>query len=251
MRLSLLLFLFFFSLAASDENPKKLKYSVVGEYPHDRNAYTQGLIVIGDVFYESTGLYGQSSLRKVNLTTGQVIKSVSLPKEDFGEGLTLLGDFFYQLTWKENKIYKYDRDFNLVSTIPNPRFLHEGWGITENGEEVIISDGSDNLRFYDPTSFSKTDRVKVTLNGRPVQRLNELEIVDDLIWANIYYSRDIVAIDPESGKVRAYLDLSGLNPGGNAEVLNGIAFDKRTRRLFVTGKLWPKMYELKVDTVNK
>jgi len=224
-------------------------YEVVRSYPHDPNAFTQGLLYKAGVLYESTGLEGRSSIRKVKLETGEVLQRTELPPELFGEGLVDWGDKLMVLTWKTQLGFVLD----LQTFTPIRRFSYpgEGWGMTRNNRELIMSDGTAELRFLDPQSLSETRRLKVTANGRPVTQLNELEWVDGEIYANIWQTDRIARIDPKTGHVVGWIDLSGLLPRrerieGHTDVLNGIAYDSISRRLFVTGKLWPKLFEIKL-----
>jgi glutamine cyclotransferase len=221
---------------------------VVGEFPHDPRAFTQGLVFYQGVLYEGTGLYGESSVRQVELETGRIIKNRRLPAHFFGEGITLWKDQLIQLTWKNGLGLVYQRNsFKLLKSFSYPG---EGWGITHNGKELIISDGSETLRFWDPSHYREVRRLKVHDRGSPVRHLNELEYIQGEIWANVFQTDRIVRISPESGEVRSWLDLKGLlsREGQNAEadVLNGIAYDVEKNRIFVTGKNWPKLFEIEV-----
>jgi glutamine cyclotransferase len=225
-------------------------YQVVHTYPHDPSAFTQGLLFVDGHLYESTGLNGRSSLRMVDLYTGRVLQKYDLPAAYFGEGLTDWGSNLIQLTWKAHKGFVYDRfSFALVKTFA---YQGEGWGITHDDKQLIMSDGSSYLRFLDPTSFRETRRVRVTDDaGRAVESLNELEYVRGEIYANVWGSDTIVRISPRTGKVLGRIDLSNIidkralnNPDA---VLNGIAYDAAGNRLFVTGKLWPKIFEIRVQ----
>ncbi|MFN8122278.1 MAG: glutaminyl-peptide cyclotransferase [Thermoleophilia bacterium] len=219
----------------------------LAQHPHATDAYTEGLVWLpGDRIFESTGLYGASSLRQVRRSTGAVIRSRSLSGAYFGEGLAATGSRLIQLTWKENTAFVWDRrTFRRVRTF---RYAGEGWGLTTTGGRLVMSNGSAVLRFLDPATFREVRRVRVTDGGRPVTRLNELEAVRGEIWANVWQRDDIVVIDPATGRVRARLDLSGLRSrlpaGGQPEVLNGIAWDRARDRVLVTGKYWPLMFEL-------
>jgi glutamine cyclotransferase len=224
-------------------------YQIVHTYPHDPKGFTQGLIYVDGHLYESTGREGQSSIRMVELTTGRVLQKYDLPDEYFGEGLTDWGSDVLQLTWKAHKGFIYDR----FSFSPRGTFAYEGegWGLTHDGTQLILSDGTAYLKFLDP----KTSRVKRRLKvvdeaGVPVENLNELEFVKGEIWANIWRSNDIVRVSPKTGKVLGRIDLSGIISSrelGDAEaVLNGIAYDSAVDRLFVTGKLWPKLFEIRI-----
>lgn len=231
-------------LAASAALPM-FSYSILKTYPHDPTAFTQGLQYVDGVFYEGTGLNGQSSIRKVKLETGEVLERRPLGQEHFGEGITLFKDTLYQLTWKSGLALTYDgRTFK-----PQRSFSYrgEGWGLTHDGTNLIMSDGTDELRFLDPMTFKERRRVKVTAVGKPVRELNELEFVKGEIFANVWQTDYVARIDPMSGVVRAWIDLRGLlSPRERAttDVLNGIAYDAVGDRLFVTGKLWPKLYHI-------
>jgi glutamine cyclotransferase len=224
-------------------------YQVVHVYPHDAKAFTQGLIYIDGHLYESTGLKGKSSLRMVDLTTGRVLQEHDVPAEYFGEGLTEWGSNLVQLTWQAHKGFVYDRfSFSLVRTFP---YKGEGWGLTHDATQLIMSDGTEYLRFLDPKTFRETRRVKVTNeNERGVESLNELEFIHGEIWANIWQTDRIARISPRTGKVAGWIDLSGIvnkeELQGSGAVLNGIAYDSVGDRIFVTGKLWPKLFEIRL-----
>lgn len=222
-------------------------YRVVRSFPHDRGAYTQGLIFTGGLFYESTGLYGQSSLRKVRPETGEVLQMRPLDEKYFGEGLALVGKELMQLTWQAEVGLVYD----LATFEPKRKFHYrgEGWGLTYDGQRLIMSDGSPVLRFLDPATFKEVGRVTVRDAGVPVEELNELEVVKGEIFANVYQTHRIARIAPDTGKVTGWIDLTGLlSPRDSAgvDVLNGIAYDAAGDRLFVTGKLWPRVFEIQV-----
>jgi glutamine cyclotransferase len=224
-------------------------YQVVHVYPHDSRAFTQGLIYVDGHLYESTGLNGRSSLRMVDLFSGKVLQNYDLPAEYFGEGLTDWGSTLIQLTWKAHKGFVYDRfSFTLQRTFP---YAGEGWGLTHDKTQLIMSDGTSYLRFFDPKSFKETTRIRVTDEGNhPVENLNELEYVHGEIYANIWQTDKIARIAPRTGKVLGWIDLSGIidkrELAGSSAVLNGIAYDSAADRLFVTGKLWPKLFEIKL-----
>ena len=222
-------------------------YRVVGAYPHDSKAFTQGLLWDRGELLEGTGLYGQSSLRRVDLETGKVSQERRLAKEYFGEGVTLLEGRIFQLTWRAGKGFVYDRDsFELLRTFTFPG---EGWGITTDGRRLIMSDGTDTIRFLDPESLRETGRLPVHDGDAPVNSLNELEYVKGEIYANVWMSDRIAVISPESGRVIRWIDLEGiLSPlrRDKKNVLNGIAFDPVGNRLFVTGKFWPRLFEIEV-----
>jgi len=220
---------------------------VVHTYPHDAQAFTQGLIYLDGHLYESTGLEGHSSLRMEDLETGRILQFQDVPKY-FGEGLTDWGSTLIQLTWQDHTALVYDRfSFKLLRTLP---YTGEGWGLTEDGKSIILSDGTATLRFLNPTSFKVQRRVTVTDHGKPIDQLNELEYVHGQIYANIWHTDRIARISPATGKVLGFINLAGLLPDSERSspeaVLNGIAYDPEHDRLFVTGKLWPKIFEIKV-----
>ena len=223
-------------------------YDVVGSYPHDPQAFLQGLVWHDGGFYESTGLHGQSSLRRVAFPSGEVLQQVALPSEYFGEGLALVGDRLVQLTWQTKRGFVYDREtFVLLGDFT---YETEGWGLTYDGVSLIMSDGSDVLTFLDPDSYQPIRRLPVTVDGRPLRQLNELEWIEGEIWANVWQTDAIVRIDPGTGRVNGALDLRGLLPSdqrtGREDVLNGIAYDPAAKRIFVGGKLWPLLFELRL-----
>lgn len=254
---SLVLGLFLFSNAAlviplgpdfADSPPTPVySYRVLAVYPHDANAFTQGLVYYQGDFYESTGLRGRSSLRKVDLETGEVLQMRRLPDAYFGEGLALFDDRLYQLTWQSHTGFIYRRaSFDLLATF---RYPTEGWGLTHNGRELIMSDGTPNLYFLDPDTLELQRQVQVTDDRGPVWMLNELEYIDGAVYANVWQTDRIARIDPDSGRVTAWIDLTGLLPPedrAGANVLNGIAWDEEGERLFVTGKLWPKLFQIEL-----
>lgn len=224
-------------------------FQVVHAYPHDSQAFTQGLIYIDGHFYESTGLNGRSSLRMVDPTTGNVLQRHDLPPQYFGEGLTDWGSTLIQLTWTSHVAFVYDRfSFSVQRTFS---YEGEGWGLTHDAEQLIMSDGTSYLRFLDPRTFRVTRRLQVVdENGRGVENLNELEYIHGEIYGNVWQTDYIVRISPSTGKILGRIDLSGIIDrralAGNGAVLNGIAYDSAHDRLFVTGKLWPKLFEIKV-----
>src|SRR5581483_4493184 len=226
-------------------------YQVVHSYPHDPKAFTQGLIFVDGHLYESDGLTGRSSLRMLDLATGNVLQKHDLPGDVFGEGLTDWGSTLIQLTWTSHKAFVYDRfSFSLQRTMP---YEGEGWGLTHDDTQLILSDGTSFLRFLDPKSFRVTRRLRVTdQSGRPIDNLNELEYIGGEIYANVWQTDEIVRISPRTGKVLGRIDLKGIidkrELRGEGAVLNGIAYDAQAGRLFVTGKLWPKLFEIKVST---
>ena len=223
-------------------------YTVVHAYPHDPLAFTQGLFYLDGYLYEGTGLYEQSTIRKVKPETGQVLLERGVPGQYFGEGIIDWKDRLLELTWKSQLGFIYD----LATFQPKGQFEYpgEGWGLTQDGKRIIMSDGSAQLRFWDPQTLKETGRITVTADGQPVSNLNELEWVKGEIYANIWQTNRIARIDPASGKVVGWIDLTGLlSPSDEApdtDVLNGIAYDAQGGRLFVTGKKWPKLFEIKL-----
>jgi glutamine cyclotransferase len=230
-------------------SPATDSYQVIRIYPHDPNAFTQGLVYVDGHLYESTGLNGRSSLRMVDLQTGNVLQRHELPEQYFGEGLTNWGASLVQLTWKAGTAFFYDRfSFALQRTV---HYQGEGWGLTQDGKSLIMSDGSPVLRLLDPRTLREIRKLPVTdENGHPVLDLNELEYIRGEIYANVWHTDRIARISPRTGKVRGWIDLSGLMDKRQLSdpdaVLNGIAYDSRFDRLFVTGKLWPKLFEIRV-----
>jgi glutamine cyclotransferase len=223
-------------------------FQVVKSYPHDRGAFTQGLIFENGVLYEGTGLYGQSSLRRVDLVTGRVLQSRKLAAAYFGEGITVLGNKLVQLTWQSKVGFVYGRDsFGIQRRFTYPT---EGWGITDDGKRLIMSDGTATLRWLDPQTYKETRTIEVRDENGPVANLNELEYIRGEIYANIWQTDRIARIDPQTGRVKAWIDLQGLLSEEDrrepVDVLNGIAYDAQHDRLFVTGKLWPKLFEIKL-----
>jgi len=222
-------------------------YQIVRVYPHDRDAFTQGLQFVDGVLYEGTGLNGRSSIRRVELETGKVLQKRNVPEEHFGEGITVWKSDLIELTWQSHVAFVYDR----ATFEPKKRFSYagEGWGLTHDGTNLVMSDGSDRLRVLDPATFAEKRRIAVTAGGTPLPNLNELEYVKGEIFANIWRTDYVARIAPDTGKVSAYIDLRGLlTPAERAgtDVLNGIAYDEKQDRLFVTGKLWPKLFEIKL-----
>ena len=219
---------------------------VLAALPHDPNAYTQGLLFHEGWFYESTGLRGRSSLRRVEPTSGKVLQQINLPPNLFGEGLTLFKKTLTQLTWQAGRAFVYDLDsFRLLR---EHRYDTEGWGLTHDGQSLIMSDGSHLLYYRDPSTFSLLRTVPVTENSQPVRWLNELEYINGEVWANVYRSPDIVRINPADGKIIARLSFPELprpaERNGHEDVLNGIAYDAATQRVFITGKLFSYVYEI-------
>jgi glutamine cyclotransferase len=228
-----------------------LNYTVVREVAHDTDAYTQGLLLHDGSLYESTGLLGQSQLRRLDPQTGAVLASISLPADRFGEGLAVLDGRLYQLTWKSRVGYVYD--LSTLALLDSFAYDTEGWGLTTDGTSLIMGDGSSILRVLDPTTFAVTREIVVRDGSAPLGALNELEYARGHLFANVYRSDWIVRIDPESGAVLEWIDLAGVLPDNRrtsaTDVLNGIAFIESTGHLLVTGKLWPTMFELQLDWV--
>jgi glutamine cyclotransferase len=222
----------------------------IRSYPHDSTAFTQGLVWRGGRLYESTGRYGESSMRLVELETGRVIQKVDLADTYFAEGLAALGDTLYQLTWKEGVAFKYDA--GTMQPAGQVSYTGEAWGLATDGRRLIVSDGSSYLTFIDPRTFQIDTTVRVTNGGQPVDQLNELEWVRGEVWANVWHTQQIVRIDPATGRVKGMLDLSALIPpvSDPEGVLNGTAYDETTNRLLVTGKLWPKVYEISIPSLG-
>lgn len=223
-------------------------YRVVRTYPHDRQAFTQGLVFVDGHLYESTGLEGSSSLRMEDLESGRILAFHDVPAQYFAEGLTNWGNTLIQLTWRSQIAFVYDRaTFRLLRTF---HYDGEGWGLTQDGRSLILSDGSAALRFFDPATFREVRRITVKDHGVPVTQLNELECIHGEIYANVWHTDRIARISPATGQVLGWIDLSGLLPAyarTNGEaVLNGIAYDAAHDRLLVTGKLWPSIFEIKV-----
>ena len=223
-------------------------YEVVNVYPHDPGAFTEGLVYEDGVLYEGTGLKGRSSLRKVELETGEVLQKVDLATPYYGEGIALYGQKIIQLTWQQHVGFVYDKgSFALLREFDYPT---EGWGITYDGERLIMSDGTSTLHFLDPETFKEIGSVQVFDDSGPVDNLNELEYVNGEIYANVWLTDRIAMIDPRTGRVLGWIDLTGLLSAEDlsqpVNVLNGIAYDAEHNRLFVTGKLWPKLFEIKL-----
>ncbi|WP_076004409.1 glutaminyl-peptide cyclotransferase [Dehalogenimonas formicexedens] len=223
-------------------------YRVVNSYPYDRAAFTEGLVYADGFLYESTGLYGQSTVRKVDLATGQVLQSTSLDPKYFGEGLTLWQNSLIQLTWQTHIGFVYSKDnFTVLKSFS---YTTEGWGLTQDGTRLIMSDGTSTIYFLDPVTLQATGKIDVRDHGTPVVNINELEYVNGKIYANIWLTDEIAIIDPGTGNVESWVDLTGLlppfaNPVA-VDVLNGIAYDPVGKRLFVTGKLWPLLFEIEL-----
>jgi len=228
--------------------PVQYGYTVVQSFPHDPAAFTEGLVYWSGNLYESTGLNGQSSLREVDLDSGKILQQIPLSNDLFGEGLAILGDKAYQLTWQNHQAFQYSvADFHLEKTFP---YDAEGWGLTADGQSLIASDGTSTIRFIDPATFTTQRTIDVTMMGLPVKELNELEYIKGEIYANIWQTNYVARIDPQTGRVIGVIDFTGLlsiaDRTPDADVLNGIAYDAEHDRLFVTGKKWSKIYEVKL-----
>jgi glutaminyl-peptide cyclotransferase len=234
--------------------PKLYTYRVVNVYPHDQGAFTQGLIVRDGKFLEGTGHEGQSSLRRVEIETGKVVESHPLDAQYFGEGITELNGKIYQLTWKNGTGFIYE----AATLVPQGQFQYstEGWGITHDGQRLIVSDGTPTLQYWDPATLQQIGGVYVSLFGLPISHINELEYFDDAVWANVWQTNLVVRIDPKTGQVTGVVDFAGLldyaPPAAQpTDVLNGIAYDEATGRLFVTGKWWPAVFEIELVEVTQ
>jgi len=223
-------------------------YKIKNTYPHDSSAFTQGLVYSDGILYESTGLRGRSSVRRVTLETGNILSQTSLLPEFFGEGIAVFGDRIYQLTWTTGVGFVYDK--KTLALLQEFRYGIEGWGMTHDGMSLIVSDGSSTLYYWDPKTLREVKRLLVTDRGNPVTNLNELELVEGEIYANVWQQDRIARISPETGKVTGWIDMKGLlasgDRSGGEDVLNGIAYDPEKKRLFVTGKLWPKLFEIEI-----
>ena len=231
----------------STEVARQLRWEVVRSTPHDPDAFLQGLVWYENGFFESTGRYGRSTLRRVEWPSGRVLRRVDLPPDVFGEGLARVGNRLVQLTWRSGRAFVYD--VATLRLLREFRYKGEGWGLTFDGVSLILSDGTNVLTYLDPERFTPTRKLVVTWNEQPLQNLNELEFIDGMVWANVWYTDFVVQINPGSGRVASYLDLTGL--GGSESrpegaVLNGIAHDPATGRVWVSGKLWPMLYEIRV-----
>lgn len=247
--------LLLFALPAAAEVPI-YSYKIVARYPHNIASFTQGLEFHDGYLYEGTGKNGRSTLSKINLEDGQVLQTKRLASRYFGEGITIVGERIFQLTWQSNIVFVHDlASFETLTSHYHPT---EGWGLAFDGEQLILSDGSDTLQFIDPVSFQVLRTVQVTLEGRPIRNLNELEYINGEVWANVWMTNEIVRIDPASGSINSVVDLNGLidqtTTGGSDGVLNGIAWMPSTApdavagsgRLFVTGKLWADLFEIEI-----
>jgi glutaminyl-peptide cyclotransferase len=232
----------------SSSEPTSYTYEIVNTFPHDPQAFTQGLVFADGIFYESTGLNGESSLRKVEVTTGKVIKKIEVPNRYFAEGLALFQGQLFQLTWQDQKGFIYDH--NTFAPQGEFQYTGEGWGLTHDGKSLILSDGTDQIRFLDPANFKEQRSITVKVPTDTIKEINELEYVKGEIFANVWQQEFILRIDPANGKVKGMIDMRGLlkpeDKHGETDVLNGIAYDAEKDRLFITGKKWPKLFEIKL-----
>jgi len=238
-----------FALVAQVPTPRLpiYGYQVVHTYPHDPKAFTQGLQYVDGVLYEGTGLNGSSSIRKVKLETGEVLQRKDVARAYFGEGIAVWKSDIIELTWQSNVAFVYDK--TTFAPRKTFRYKGEGWGLTDDGTNLIMSDGTDELRVLDPATFAERRRIKVTAVGVPVSNLNELEFVKGEILANVWTTAYVARIAPDTGRVSGYIDLGGLlapSERAGVDVLNGIAYDAEHDRLFVTGKLWPRLFEVRI-----
>jgi glutaminyl-peptide cyclotransferase len=231
-----------------DARAQQVSYEVVSSYPHDPTSFTQGLLWHDGGLYEGTGLKGESKLRRLEFPSGRVLKEINLPSEFFGEGIALVDSRLIQLTWQSHKGFVYDLD--TFRKLQEFAYDTEGWGLTCDGKNLILSDGSSSLFYLDPQTFKPIRKLAVTMNGKPLTELNELEFIEGEIWANVWQTDLIVRIDPSTGRVTSFLNLKGIlapsDKTGREDVLNGIAYDAEHKRIFVTGKLWPRIFEIRV-----
>lgn len=231
--------------------PKVKEYGVVTNrsLPHSTGSYTQGLQIIDGVMYEGTGMYGESRLLKVDLSSGEILKTLAtLPERHFGEGITLLGDTIYMLTWREGTLHMFDKSSG--KKIDTRNYAGEGWGLTSDGDRLFMSDGSSRITIRNRESFRPMESHTVTLNGRQIPYLNELEWIEGKIWANVYTTDNIVIIDPETWQVEAVVNLEGILPNSErterTDVLNGIAYCEQSKKIYITGKYWSRLFEIEL-----
>lgn len=237
----------------AQKNIKNWGYKVKAKLPHDRNSFTQGLEVIGDYFYEGTGLYGESKILKVEKATGNIVKSYTIDRRFFGEGITVWNNKIYQITWKEHKGFVYDLEtFDLLQEFSIDT---EGWGLTHDDQNLILSDGSSTIYFIDPETFETVSTINVKDGKSLISNINELEYINGEIWANLWYTHKIARINPKNGEVKSWINLFGLlhaeERQGREDVLNGIAYDSESDTVYVTGKLWPKIFEIELVEQRK
>ncbi len=238
------------AIATSTIEPlaRRLSYKIVGTYAHDTSAFTEGLLWSDNSFYESTGLQGHSDVRRVAFPAGRVLEEHDDDPAIFGEGLALANNKLVQLSWQDGRAFIYDRA--TLKPLGEWQYQGEGWGLTFDGQSFVMSNGSDIITFRDTKTFAPMRTIRVTQNGAPLTQLNELEWINGKIWANVWRTDTIVQINPQNGRVVSYLDLTGILPrdarNGGEDVLNGIAYDAARKRIFVTGKLWPKLFQIEV-----
>jgi glutamine cyclotransferase len=229
--------------------PRLYTYQIINTYPHDELAFTEGLVFDNGALYESTGLYGESTLRRVDLETGHILQLYTLPDQFFGEGITIFENRIVQLTWQSHRGFVSDKNsFDLIQEF---NYTTEGWGITNDGDRLIMSDGTATLYFLNPENFEVIGHIEITDNGHSVTMLNELEYIHGEIYANIWQTENIAIINPQTGRVTGWVDLRGIRDmvdqgAGWADVLNGIAYDAAGNRLFITGKLWSKLFQIEL-----
>jgi len=235
------------SQGAGNSRAQQISYEVVSSYPHDPTSFTQGLLWHDGSFYESTGLKGESKVRRLEFPSGKVLKEINLAPEFFGEGLALVDTRLIQLTWQSHKGFVYD--LNTFRQLQEFSYDTEGWGLTYDGKSLILSDGSSSLFYLDPQTLKPIRKLAVTMNGKLLTELNELEFIEGEIWANVWQTDLVVRIDPSTGRVTSFLNLKGIlapsDKTGREDVLNGIAYDAETKRIFITGKLWPRIFEIR------
>ncbi|MFI3318635.1 MAG: glutaminyl-peptide cyclotransferase [Rikenellaceae bacterium] len=234
--------------SAAEQKPRYYSYMVKSIHPHSEQSYTQGLEFSDGQLWESTGLYGQSRLLKVDLESGEKREIAKLKDSEFGEGITILGDTIYQITWRENVAYIYSKSSGKL--LDRRHYGGEGWGLTHDGERIYLSSGNEWITLRDRESFAARDSIRVELNGQAIPYLNELEWIEGRIWANVYTTDQILIIDPASGRVEGVVDLTGLLPQSErkpeTDVLNGIAYNPETKKIYVTGKNWSKLFEIEL-----
>ncbi len=242
----LMIFTAFFLFSVDSDNVPVISVDPIKKYPHDKKAFTQGFEFHKGTFFEGTGLRGASNLREVDIFTGTVLRSRQLPPEFFGEGITIINGKIYQLTWKSGKAFQYDLEtFELIREFG---INGEGWGLTNDGNNLIMSNGTDKIVFLDPRSFKVVRTLSVTKNGKPQNLLNELEFIKGDIWANVWKTDDILRINSKTGQVKSVLDLSNISERKHVDdVANGIAWDKENDIVYVTGKLWSNVYKLNLN----
>lgn len=237
-------------LAACSTQPEtKPQVEVLQKIPHDTTAFTQGLELVDGVLYEGTGLEGQSTMRALDPSTGNVQKKVDLPPDFFGEGITVVGDTIWQITWQNGVAI--ERDRKTLDELRRVRYEGEGWGICDDGQRLVMSDGTAKLTFRDPKTFAETGSVQVSRDGKPLTQLNELECVGGKVWSNVWKTDEIVRIEPSTGLVTNTYDLSSLKPQGDVDVLNGIAHVPGTNEFLVTGKNWPTIFRVRFNGMGQ